>query len=232
MIPGIKKTVQPVCKCEAEAKAKELQAMEKFQERKESERRFSLSKLGARFKEDTFENFTVRKGSEQALRAAEMFVLNFSKDTEMGLYLWGGPGNGKTKLAGAIVNALSNKGNFVIYEKTTKLLQRIREAFNKDSNYTQSDVMKDLRLCDLLVLDDIAAENVTGWVEETLFRIVDMRYEDKKPVIFTSNVPASKLHEIMGERIQDRIYEMCDLVKNSATSYRRELAEKRMGGAR
>lgn len=60
--------------------------------------------------------------------------------------------------------------------------------------------------------------------------MIDGRYVDGKPIVITSNVAPSKLNEALGERIQDRIYEMCELVKNNGTSYRRELAEKRARG--
>lgn len=227
LIPGVKKTVQPICHCESLAFEEEQRKFREYEQRKEAEKRFSLAKLGKRFAEDTFTSFLHRPGSEEAYRAARKFALEFNKETDTGLYLWGQPGNGKTKLAGAITNELASKGFFVIYQKTTDLLQRIRETFNRGSSETQKEIMSYLRLCDLLVLDDIGAENVTGWVEEAMFRIIDMRYEDKKPIVCTSNVAASQLHTILGRRIQDRIYEMCHLVKNSASSYRQELAERR-----
>lgn len=239
LIPGHKRIVQPVCKCESDAKMNELREMEQFQERKEAERRFSLAKVGERFKDDVFESFILRPGSEQAFKEAKSFAENFTKQTETGLYLFGDPGNGKTKLVGSIVNKLSTKGFFVIYQKTTKLLDMIRDTFDGNARYDKVDIMKDIRMCDLLVLDDICVDKSSEWVEQTLYEIVDMRYEDKRPVVFTSNVPASQLVAILPDktplpiiqnrgRIQDRIYEMCKFVKNSATSYRQEIAEKRL----
>lgn len=227
----MKKTVQPVCKCESKAFDEERRRHIEYEQRKEAEKRFSLAKLGRRFKEDTFDSFIKRPGTEEAYRKSRKFALEFTKDTDTGLYLWGMPGNGKTKLAGAITNELVSKGYFVIYQKSTELLQRIRETFNRDSTESQQEIMKHLRLCDLLVLDDIGAEHATGWVEEAMFRIIDMRYEDKKPIVCTSNIPASKLYTVLGMRTSDRILEMCELVKNEGESYRQELAERRMNGA-
>ena len=40
---------------------------------------------------------------------------------------------------------------------------------------------------DLLVLDDLGAEKTSEWVEETLNLIVNSRYSERRPTIFTSN---------------------------------------------
>ena len=40
--------------------------------------------------------------------------------------------------------------------------------------------------CDLLVLDDLGAEHLTGWARERLFRILNER--QARPTVLTSNL--------------------------------------------
>ena len=47
------------------------------------------------------------------------------------------------------------------------------------------------RLCtvDLLVLDDLGAEKQTEWVLEQLYSIVNERWQDRRSIVVTTNVP-------------------------------------------
>ena len=49
------------------------------------------------------------------------------------------------------------------------------------------DVLRPVMEADLLVLDDLGAEKTSDWVEETLSLIVNTRYSERRPTIFTSN---------------------------------------------
>ena len=49
------------------------------------------------------------------------------------------------------------------------------------------DVLRPVMTADLLVLDDLGAEKTSEWVEETMNLIVNTRYNERRPTIFTSN---------------------------------------------
>ena len=87
--------------------------------------------------------------------------------------------------------------------------------------------MNALIQCDLLILDDIGAEKVTDWVQDTLFRMVDGRYRREKPIFYTSNLKPKELVDKLGQRIYDRILETTYQIENKATSYRLEVAKQR-----
>ena len=49
------------------------------------------------------------------------------------------------------------------------------------------DILQPVMQADLLVLDDLGAEKTSEWVEETMNLVVNTRYNERRPTIFTSN---------------------------------------------
>jgi DNA replication protein DnaC len=88
--------------------------------------------------------------------------------------------------------------------------------------------MRALLECDLLILDDIGAEKVTDWVEETIFNIIAGRYRKEFPIFYTSNLQPKELLDKLGKRSYDRMIETSVMVENKATSYRKFIAKERM----
>jgi DNA replication protein DnaC len=69
---------------------------------------------------------------------------------------------------------------------------------------------------DLLVLDDLGAEKTSEWVQETLGLVVNTRYNERRPTIFTTNLRNSgdrddllSMTVQLGERTRSRLLEMC-----------------------
>lgn len=65
----------------------------------------------------------------------------------------------------------------------------------------------------ILILDDVGAEKLTDWVAETFYLIVNKRYNEMLPTIFSSNLAVGELAEMLGDRTASRIVEMCDIIK-------------------
>jgi DNA replication protein DnaC len=244
---GKVRIVQSRCQCEIDKFVYDQKQAETLIQRKMIERKFTISELGKRFEECKFHTFQPRPGAEKAYQMARDYSRNFEHpQEEIGLLLWGSPGNGKTHLAAAVAHEVKDKGFTVVFQTMAELLERIRNTFNKKEKETESEIMDALRDCDLLVLDDIGAEKITDWVLDVMFRIIDGRYRKKKPTLYTTNFfPADLLirfmplepteeDKIKAQRIHDRIIGTSIIVENKATSYRREMAAKRfreMSGA-
>lgn len=64
----------------------------------------------------------------------------------------------------------------------------------------------------LLLVDDLGAAKPSEWVEETTYRVLNGRYEDMRPSIFTTNLPTQSLKEAIGDRIASRLAETCQRV--------------------
>jgi DNA replication protein DnaC len=79
---------------------------------------------------------------------------------------------------------------------------------------------------DLLVLDDLGAERLTDWVEETMSLIVNTRYNNRRLTIFTSNyedLPDDDLNTLLtrvGFRLHSRLREMCTFLEYEGPDYR------------
>lgn len=225
---GRKSVVQPVCRCVTKKIEEDTARRERFVQEKTTRRLFSISELGEKFKESTFDNFIVRPGSEVAHKACLKYVNEFKEWGGDSLGLWGTYGNGKSLLAAAVANELSSKGHTVVFQTTKQLLDKLKSSFGDKSNFKYEEIIRALVTCDLLVLDDIGAEKVTEWTEETFFGIIDHRYRKKRPIFYTTNLRPSELHTKIGGRSVDRLSEMCVQIENKASSYRKEIAKERM----
>lgn len=136
----------------------------------------------------------------------------------IGLYLYGGVGVGKTFYASCIANDIARVyGDTVKAISITTALNELRSA-NDPSGY-----ISDLTSYDLLILDDFGAERQTDYINEQLYTITDERYKAQKPLIITSNYPVSQLKKSVDVRIQriaDRIIDMCLPIEVKGTSQR------------
>lgn len=225
---GVEKKVQPHCKCEVQAWEQGINETAELKTKREIESRFSISNLGERFTDSTFDKFKTLPGTETALEYCKTYAASFADYGCDSLLIWGPYGNGKSHLAAAAAHAVQTSGKTVVFQTMPELLERIRQTFNDRQNKeTERDIMYALQNCDLLVLDDIGAEKVSDWVQDVLFRIVDGRYRQKKPILYTTNLKPSELKDKVGPRIYDRIAETSIPVENKGTSFRMKVMEDR-----
>ena len=64
----------------------------------------------------------------------------------------------------------------------------------------------------LLVIDDLASERRTEYMDEMVTNVIDSRYRNGKPVIITTNLTADEMvysEDVNRQRIYSRLYEMC-----------------------
>ena len=202
-----------VCfECEKESKEREFikQLEKENQERKRQKIQEILdqSNLGRRFRKRGFEQFQVDETNKNAYNLALDFKNKFPS-TESIIYM-GNYGTGKTHLAAAILKDVLKKGHSGVFLTMPDLINKIKSSWNEDGD---DKIIKSLKEVDLLVIDDIGAENSKDWIREKLYIILNSRYESMKSTIFTTNCSWSELKKNIGERIESRLCEMCKVVR-------------------
>lgn len=204
---GVVKFPFCLCKCEKEKRDLAEQEVKRLEElRRISETR----KLG--FPDDEMATWTFDKddgANPEIMKIARNYVANFGKmqQRNKGLLLFGSVGTGKTFAACCIANALIDKGYSALVTNFARLantLQGLRED--------RQDYIDKLNAVNLLVIDDLAAERQTEYMQETVFNIIDSRYRSGRPLIITTNLTADELKnpaDISRKRIYSRLFEVC-----------------------
>ena len=147
------------------------------------------ARIPPRYQRCALTNFLTYPNEEliRALTRAREFVDAFPV-VDKALLLIGPPGIGKTHIAVAVLRqAILTRGARGLYYDTRTLLSSIRSTYNPVIRTAEMDILRPVMQAELLVLDDLGAERLTDWVEETMNLIVNTRYNDEKPTIFTSN---------------------------------------------
>ncbi len=194
-----------------------------------SERLLREANIRRRYEHCDFENFTTYPNERlltavgRARRFAEAFPV-----VERGLFFVGPPGIGKSHLAVAVLKqVIRTRGATGVFYDVRELLRLIRGTYDPVARTAEMDILQPVIGADLLVLDDLGAEKTSEWVEETLNLIVNSRYSEKRPTIFTSNYEEKEdstdpdsLFVRVGYRMHSRLYEMCEFLEFDGADYR------------
>lgn len=210
-------------------------------------RQFASARIPPRYQHCDFENFDELNDSLKKARfAARGYAQEFLPDTDYGLLFMGPAGVGKTHLAVAVLKYLiTEKGLVGLFRDFRELLKEIQASYNPVSQTSELAVLEPVLRADVLVLDDFGAEKPSLWVQDTIGYIINARYNDRRPVLITTNFPdepaapksagrsgpvrEETLSDRVGGRVRSRLHEMCKVLGLEGEDYRLRV---RMAGIR
>ena len=149
--------------------------------------------IGRRFLEVSFDREPIVSLDRAVLRQVRAFTRSIEENLEAGRGLWfdGPVGTGKTSLAILVAKAAKDAGRSYAVFPVPRLLAEIKRTFDRDASDSYMGFFRRLCTVDLLVLDDLGAEKQTEWVLEQLYSIVNERWQDRRSIVITTNLPDS-----------------------------------------
>lgn len=198
--------------CDCKDKIYEQEALKKIQDNFKEIIRINKEQCGFKQRDvdEVKSPFKTHKGNINAYNAIINYGDKFSKDVKVGFYIFGPTGVGKSLLAKKAMTKVLNKGFSAYITNPPQLLNDIRKEMNEFKNDT---LMKCIDV-DLLVIDDFGTEKGTDFQLEKLFMILESRWKEYKPIIFTSNLSLDEISRKYNdkERLYSRICGTCNII--------------------
>ncbi len=180
------------------------------------------SNLTESMKEQTFENFdfslfetqpdvkgkAVLDFAKKSFDMARKFADTFD-ETHANLFIYGKAGTGKTYLSSCIVNRALSRGFSVYYQSAFSLLDMCEKLkfgrYDEEEAQEADYAIKYAYNVDLLVIDDLGTEFISGYSSAALFDIINSRLVSKKSTVISSNLDTDKINNEYGARLASRI---------------------------
>lgn len=200
-----------LCKRQEKAQKAEKEKREKYEKRQKiAFERERSQRFGFTFETDDRRN-------ADASDKLQKYCENFAEHKKIGagfVIHSNQNGGGKTFLACAVANELINKGYSILVTDFLTLRDKLFEpaAFSFAS---RAEVLNRLCAYDLIVLDDLGAEQSSEFMLEVEYRVIDTLTDALVPIILTTNYTLADLKsttDISKRRVFDRLLGSCALI--------------------
>lgn len=216
------------CKCEDIKLVNQALRQRKDMVMRKAQRLFEGNSLiNQSLRAASFKSYNPKNEDQHNAKVSMMeYVKNFDTDNAHNILLVGSYGVGKSHLAVAATKELMQRDKTSLFLSVPKLLTKIKQTFNQNSQFSEGDILDLIESVDLFVLDDLGTEytnqkNATdNWTHTKLFEILDSR--SGKATIFTTNLNSGQLQEKMNERNLSRILDGTQIININGPDYRRK----------
>lgn len=222
-------------------------------------RSLDAARIPPRFRGCSFHNYYPKNDSQYFAHSFASRLVDEFPVVEAGLLFMGSVGVGKTHLAIAVLKDLiEKKGVNCLFYESGSLLKAIQDSYNPVSQNSEMRVLAPVYQAEVLVLDELGATVPTNWVRDTMYQIINTRYNNQKLTIFTTNYldepragveqdsdaadakrrsrtfaaeriqELTTLEERIGTPLRSRLYEMCKKVMIEGEDYRKRLDQRRL----
>jgi DNA replication protein DnaC len=225
-------------------------------------RALDAARIPPRFRQCSFHNYYPKHESQYFAHSFASRLVDDYPAVETGLLFMGPVGVGKTHLAISVLRDLiEKKGVTCLFYESGSLLKAIQDSYNPISQTSETRVLAPVYQAEVLVLDELGASVPTNWVRDTLYQIINTRYNNNRLTIFTTNyldeartpteaesetaVPRrsrkftseriqemTTLEERIGTPLRSRLYEMCKKVMIEGEDFRKRLDQRRVDSAK
>lgn len=154
--------------------------------------------------------FSPREYMRGCFEMLKAYAENFTPRSNS-FFFSGGTGLGKTHLALAILNRLTQRGFSVYYNSASAIIKQMeKERFGRSAESIEEELEK----CDLIIVDDLGAEFNTPFAEAAVNELVNNAILSGKPMIIISNLSVDALEERYGQRVVSRLnsFEVIDFI--------------------
>lgn len=236
---GVRHLIRTNCDClEAEFREKKKQEAIEDRVRRFRERQ-KLSMIGEKYLNARFKDAIITESNRQAYESARNYVLNASQviENNIGLYICGDNSSGKTYLIACICNALVEMGYGCIFTSIPRLLAEIDKK-TRENGMSQAEIIATLSKKKFVFIDDLGKEFLGNrqdyeWVkaEKVLLEVLNARYGNGLPTIFTSNYSFEDFATKFGldKAILERVNEMSTkVIKLEGDNFRDEALKEKI----
>ena len=159
---------------------------------------------------DTYEDTFI---INQLIKFTDLCIKSEMKN---GLIIYGNIGFEKTYFGACIANKMIENNKIVLMEKSSSIIDRIKESFNKDE-ISETEIIELYSNVDMLIIDDFGSENLSKWAIEKLYKIISNRYDNELPIVITTRYNKEQLigqlsienDTEIAEEIVEVLNEMC-----------------------
>ncbi len=154
----------------------------------------------------TFETFIVGSNNRLARNAAYAVAENPGYNNNNPLFLYGGPGLGKTHLMHSIGHHIIRKfpEKVVLYVTSETFTNELVDSIKLNNNQAMSKFREKYRSVDVILLDDIQFIIGKERTQEEFFNTFNDLYSNNKAIILTSDKPPKDM-KTLEERYRQRI---------------------------